>query len=288
MFQHKKSLFLFLLPGLAGILIFYTAPFSGGIYYALTDGTSKANIIGLHNFAAVLENRMFQTGLINSLLLSAFCVPPVWVLGFLTAFYIDRQKKATAVLRNVIFLPYVLPSSAVLLFWLMAFDDSGIVNQILSWFGLERIMFLSSPAMRIPVVFLFIWKNFGFAVIVYLSAMQSIPEILYESAVLDGAGFFSQCIHITLPHIVPTAFLVLLIEWVNAFRIFREVYLIGGAYPVMEVYTLQHFMNNMYSRLNYQYVTSAAYIFTFFLFIFFGSLFISQKLIVKRLEGNAD
>lgn len=280
-------MFLFLLPGLAGILIFYAGPFIGGIYYALTDGTAGTNFVGLQNFAAVWGNRMFQIGLRNSLELAALCVPPVWVFGFLTASCIDRQKKVTVLLRNVVFLPYVLPSCAVLLFWLTAFDDSGVVNRLLSCFGLERTIFLTSPAMRVPIVLLFVWKNFGFAVVVYLSAMQSIPELLYESAVLDGAGFFSQCLRITLPHIVPTAFLVLLIEWVNAFRIFREVYLIGGAYPAMDVYTLQHFMNNMYSRLSYPYVTSAAYLFTVFLFVFFGSLFLFQRRMVDRLEVDA-
>ena len=88
---------------------------------------------------------------------------------------------------------------------------------------------------------------------------------------------------IALPLILPSAFLVLILAWINAFRIFKEVYFIAGAYPDRSVYTLQHFMNNMFSRMNYQYVTASAYIFAFFVLIVFGILFILQRRAVRSM-----
>ena len=75
---------------------------------------------------------------------------------------------------------------------------------------------------------------------------------LYEFARLEGASAYKMATKITLPLILPTAFLVFVLAWVNAFKIFKEVYFIGGAYPNESVYTLQHFMNNKFSKLDYQ------------------------------------
>ena len=99
---------------------------------------------------------------------------------------------------------------------------------------------------------------------------------------LEGASFRQQAFNITLPLIVPSAFLVFILAWINAFRIFKEVYFIGGAYPDEAVYTLQNYMNNMYSKLNYQNVTTAAYSFAIIVFALFGVLFYIQKRAAAR------
>ena len=113
--------------------------------------------------------------------------------------------------------------------------------------------------------------------VIFLAALQAIPESLYEYATLEGASFTRQAFSITLPLIVPSAFLVFILCWVNAFRIFKEVYFIGGAYPDEPLYTLQNYMNNMYGKLNYQNVTTAAYSFALIVFALFGVLFYLQN-----------
>ncbi len=286
MFQHKKSLMLFLIPGLLGVLLFYVVPFLGGAYYSFTDGSAQARIVGFANYAAVWGNPMFQLGLKNSLLLSLMCAPNVWLLSFVIAELLRKLPSGTKTLRSMILLPYIMPSSAIILIWLLLFDYGGPINRLVSVLGLERIDFLSGQALRLPVVLLFTWKNLGFAVIVYLSAMQAIPQAYYEFATLEGAGFFRQLTSITLPSVLPTCFLVIILEWINAFKIFKEVYFIGGAYPDFDVYTLQNYMNNMYGNLNYQNVTTAAYTFAFMLFVLFGLLFWIQKIAIGAVEGE--
>jgi hypothetical protein len=126
-------------------------------------------------------------------------------------------------------------------------------------------------------------RDLGCAVIIFTAAFQSIPEPLYEYARLEGAGFFRQTFGITLPLVIPTAFLVIILEWINAFKIFKEVYFIGGAYPDESVYTLQNYMNNMYGKLNYQNVTTAAYSFAVIVFALFGALFLLQRRLLRKL-----
>ena len=220
---------------------------------------------------------MFVLGLKNTMLLSLICAPLVWVLSFGIAALLNRLRPRGAFFRNSVLLPYLMPSSAMLLIWLVAFDYGGVFNRLWVALGLQRVMWLQGAALRAPIILLFVWKNLGFAVIIFMAALQAIPEPLYEYARLEGAGFWRQTFGITLPMIVPTAFLVIILEWINAFKIFKEVYFIGGAYPDEAVYTLQNYMNNMYGKLNYQNVTTAAYSFAVIVFVLFGILFWIQK-----------
>ncbi|MBQ3270002.1 MAG: sugar ABC transporter permease [Clostridia bacterium] len=284
MFTKKKSLWLFLLPGALGLVLFYIAPFIGGIYYSLTDGSYKNAFVGLKNYISIWQNQMFVLGLKNTMELSLICAPLVWLLSFAIASQLNRLRPRGAFFRNSVLLPYLMPSSAMLLIWLVAFDYGGVFNRAVVALGGQRVVWLEGAQLRLPVVLLFVWKNLGFAVIIFLAALQAIPEPLYEYARLEGAGFWRQTFGITLPMIVPTAFLVIILEWINAFKIFKEVYFIGGAYPDEAVYTLQNYMNNMYGKLNYQNVTTAAYSFALIVFALFGALFITQRQLIKRLS----
>ena len=284
MFTRKKSVWLFLLPGMAGLMLFYVVPFIGGIYYSLTDGTYRNAFVGLTNYINIWKNSMFLLGLKNTMVLSLICAPMVWVLSFVIATLVNRLRPNGAFFRNSILLPYLMPSSAMLLIWLLLFDYGGVINRLLTYLGLERVIWLEGAELRVPIILLFIWKNLGFAVIIFLSALQTIPEPLYEYARLEGAGFFRQTFGITLPMIVPSAFLIIILEWINAFKIFKEVYFIGGGYPDEAVYTLQNFMNNLYSKLNYQSVTTAAYSFALIVFVLFGALFYTQRRLLRKFS----
>ena len=287
MYKKFRQALPFLLPGMAGLLLFYGIPFIGGIWYSVTDGSVKNEFVGLNNFTSVWQNPMFQLGLRNALELSLICAPLLFLLSFLLAAGLHRMRPAGAFFRSSVLMPYLMPSSAVLIIWLLWFDYGGPVNRILTALGGQRIDWLLGAELRIPVVLLFLWKNLGFCVIVFLSALQSIPESLYEYATLEGASFLKQTFSITLPLAIPSAFLVAILSFVNAFRIFKEVYFMAGAYPDEPLlYTLQNYMNNMYGKLNYQNVTTAAYIFALIVLALFGLLFISQRQALKRLNGG--
>ena len=273
----------YLLPGLIGLTLFYIVPFFGGIWYSFTDGSYKNAFVWFENYKNVWQNPMFQLGLKNTMLFSLICTPLVWALSFVVAILLNRIKPRGAFFRNSILMPYLMPSCAMLLIWLVLFDYGGVINRMVTALGLSRVSWLEGSALRIPVILMFVWKNLGFSVVIFLAALQSIPEPLYEYARLEGAGFFRQAWHITLPLVVPSAFLVFVMGWINAFKIFKEVYFIGGAYPDESVYTLQNYMNNMYSKLNYQNVTTAAYSFAIVVFLLFGLLFLTQRRLMKTL-----
>lgn len=277
MFKHKKSVWLFLLPGLAGLIIFYVAPFVGGIWYSLSDGSFENAFVGMENYRRIWKNEMFLLGLKNTLELSLVCAPLVWLCAFLVSMLLHRLKEDGVFFRNAVLMPYLMPTSAMLLIWLVVFDYGGVFNRLVTALGFERVLWLEGSALRVPVVIMYLWKNLGFSMVIFTAALQAVPESLYEYAELEGASFRQQAFRITLPLVTPTAFLVFVMAWINAFKIFKEVYFIGGAYPDDSVYTLQNYMNNMFSKLNYQNVTSAAYSFALIVFVLFGVLFLLEK-----------
>ena len=276
MFRRKKIVWLLLLPGLAGLMLFYVVPFFVGIYFSVTDGTYENNFVGLQNYVQVLQNPMFQLGLRNTWELSLLCAPVIWLMAFILSAMLRTLKEKSTPFRNILLLPYLMPSSAMLLIWTLMFDYGGVVNRLVVAMGLERVLWLEGDALRFPIVLLYVWKNLGFSVVLFASALSAVHPSLYEYAALEGAGWWTQAFRITLPQILPTAFLVFVLAWVNAFKIFKEVYFIGGSYPTQQIYTLQHFMNNMFAKLDYQKVTTAAYLFAIGVMVLFALMYLSK------------
>ncbi len=274
-----------MMPGLLLLLLFYCVPFIGGIRYSLTDGSFSNQFVGMENYRKLWSNPMFLQGIRNTAVFSVIGAPVLWLVSFLISSSLAGIHPYGGFARSTVLIPFLAPASAMILFWQVLFDYGGPLNQLLLLLGGDRIQWLTSDAMRIPILVMFLWKNLGLCIIVFLAALRSVPQALYESAELDGVKWFRKIFSITLPLIMPSAYLVFILSWINAFKIFREVYFLSGSYPDPSVYTLQHYMNNVFEKLNYQMVTSAAYSFAVIVLVLFGILFYLQQRSVNQMNG---
>ena len=152
MFYKKKSLWLFLLPGLLGLMLFYVVPFLGGIYFSMTDGTIANRIVWFDNYQRVWDNEVFRLGLKNSLELSLISAPLIFVFSFVLAVMLRALKEKSVGFRNLLLMPYLVPSAALLIVWQILFDYGGAVNRAAAALGFERVLWLESEALRVPVV----------------------------------------------------------------------------------------------------------------------------------------
>lgn len=276
--RYKTSaVLLFALPGLLGLLAFYAVPFVWGFYLSLMSDTARSTFVGFANYGKVIQNSIFVLGLQNSLLITAIAAPLCWAIAYVLAVVLQRVQFNTNFVRSTLIVPYIMPSSAILLYFLLLFDWGGLLNQILHMLGIPRILWLSGENLRVPVVLLYLWKNIGFCAIVFSAAMQSIPKALYEFAELEGISTLKRETAITLPLIAPSSFLVIVFAVINSFKIFREAYFIGGAYPDPSIYTFQNYMNNMFQKLNFSNVIAGAYIFALIVVAIFALLYLLQK-----------
>lgn len=265
--------FLFALPSLAGFALFFAVPSVISLYYCFTDGIGAMRFVGLSNFASLLQSGSFLLSVKNTLIFNAVSVPLIILLSFVFALLLQGGIKGLSYFRSFFILPLVIPVASVILVWQIMFDEYGVLNRMLSGFGAPDVAWMRSGWSMAVLVLVYLWKNCGYNVILFLAGINSIPKDYYESARIEGAGPFSCILRITIPFLVPTAFFVFVISVLNSFKVFREAYLLAGSYPDIHIYMLQHFMNNNFLNLSYPRLTTAAFLMAGIIAVFVFVLF---------------
>jgi multiple sugar transport system permease protein len=249
--------FFFILPGLTGFAVFFIIPFIISLGYAFMDKPIGGVFVGFSNFLALFQNAAYKKGLMNTLAFIAVSVPLNMGLSLGVALMINQLKRYKELFSLIFLIPLVIPSGSMAFFWKAVFSYDGALNGFLRELGMARINWLDSGLAFVVMVFIFIWKNLGYNMIIYLAGLGNIPRDYYEAAAVDGARPWQAFRYITLPQLLPTSILVLIMSIINSFKVFKEIYLITGSYPHESIYTLQHFMNNMFTSLNYSRLTTA-------------------------------
>ena len=249
--------FIFVLPGLIGFCIFFIFPFGLSLVYAFMDKPISGSFIGFKNFTSLFESRAYIRGLLNTIRFIGISVPLNLFLSLAIAMMVNKIIKNRQWFSLIFLIPLVIPSGSMVFFWKTLFSYDGALNGLLNSFGMTKINWLDSIAALPVMIFVFLWKNCGYNMILFLAGLSNIPKDYYEAAWMDNASSFQVLKHITIPCLLPTAIVALIMSIINSFKIFREIYLITGSYPHESLYTLQHFMNNMFASLNYPRLTSA-------------------------------
>ena len=248
---------LFLLPGFAGFCVFYIWPFCVSLYYSLLSRPVNGAFVGIKNYTEMFQNVAYLKGLANTVRFIGISVPLNMAFSLGIAMMIQGLARRKELFTLIFLIPLVIPSGSTVTFWKALLARDGALNGILFNFGVDKINWLDSNLTFWVIVVIFTWKNLGFNMVLYLSGLGNIPKEYYEAAWVDGAGPFQLFRKITLPQLAASSVLVLILSIVNSFKVFKEIYLITGSYPHESIYTLQHFMNNMFASLNYPKLTTA-------------------------------
>ncbi len=275
----------FLSPSFLGVMLFFVIPFFVVIYYANIDNLISQEYVGLDNIKNVLQNRAFRQASLNTLRFSLISVPLAIILSMVMALILDEEIPFKSYFRTFFLSPLMVPVASVVLIWQVLFDYRGVVNDILNVFGGGSIDWFKSSYGQLVVVILFLWKNLGYNMILFMAALSAIPRDVLEVSYLDGASHFKQFWYIKLRYITPTIFFVGIMSLINSFKVFREVYLLAGDYPYDSLYMLQHFMNNTFRSLDYQKLSAAAIIMCVVMIIIIGILFIFEDKVGRDVEG---
>lgn len=256
-FEKKQVVwaYIFLLPSLIGIAVFYVIPYIMCVYSSFV---SKGSFAGLDNYIKLFQNKAFLYALRNTVIFTAVAIPLLMIISFLIAKFLASFKKISAFFRSAYLMPIVIPAASLIYVWQLLFDDYGVVNNILSSLGIDTVQFFSSGFSMVMIIIIYIWKNCGFCVILFTAGLANLPKSVHESAYLEGASGFKTTIKITLPLITPTTFFVFLMAVINSFRMFRESFSLFGTYPNENIYFLQNFINNNYNNFNYPQLASSA------------------------------
>ena len=244
---------------LAGFLLFYVGPFAQVVWDSLSQGTGKSQLfVGLENYSRMFQNRMFLLAFGNSLLFLGVGLPAILLLSLALALFFKEQAQRFPLLRTVFLLPYVMPVAGTVLLIDLLFSEQGLANQLLLALGLPLGDWLQSPAAFWVMLLLYLWKSAGYSVVLLLAGLMAIPPDHYAVAQVEGAGRLQAFRYVTLPQLWYALFIAFVFSLINAFKCFREIFLVGGEHPHQSVYMLQHFINNAFQNLNYQRLSVAS------------------------------
>lgn len=275
----------FLGPSFLGVLVFYIIPFGVVVYYSVIQGPMNHSFVGLQNYQNVLQNKAFQDAVKNTLVFTGIAVPLAVVGSLALALMLECRIPMKSQFRTFFLSPMVVPIASVILVWQVLFHYNGVVNEFLSHFGVDKIDWLKSDFCKIVIVVLFLWKNLGYFMILFMAALNNIPRSLLEVADVEGASAAHKFFKIKLRYLSPTVLFVTILSIINAFKVFREIYLLTGDYPYTGLYMMQHFMNNMFKQLDYQRLSAAAVILALAMIVLIAILFAVENWFGKDVEG---
>lgn len=283
--RERRDEILFMSPSLLGMSVFFVLPFFVVIYYSLVDNPINHAFVGVDNFAGVLQNSAFLQAAKNTATFSLVAVPLAVVLSLLMAILLEENIPMRSQFRTFFLSPMMVPVASIVLIWQVLFDYHGVINEFVMHLGAAPIDWFKSDYSQIVIVVLFLWKNLGYNMILFMAALNAIPQEILEVATLESATEFQKFWYIKLRYLSSTILFVGILSLINSFKVFREVYLLTGDYPFDSLYMLQHFMNNTFRSLDYQKLSAAALIMAAVMVVVIGLLFFVEDKFGKDVEG---
>lgn len=246
--QEKDALsgYLFITPALISLLIFVVYPviasfvisgFNWGIL-------SSPRFIGIENYKTLFRDPIFLESLKNTFVWVIMYVPVSILISLIVALAMDMPLKGIGFFRTMFYLPVMTPMvvCALLFVWIYH-TDYGILNYILSFFKIHPVSWLTDKSISlISIALMSVWKHSGYNMLILLSALQGIPESLYEAAALDGITPWRKLINIKLPLIMPSMYFVILTSVIDAFQVFTEILIMTKGGPGYSTYTVSYYL----------------------------------------------
>ncbi len=223
-----------LLPTLALLFIFRFLPMLEAFVIAFCkyDLVHPATFIGFSNFIDLINDPLFRNSARISVAYVVFSVLPVWPLSLGLAVLFNRSLLLKNVLRSAVFMPVVMPAVVMAVVWTFMYQQDGVLNTALGWFGIDPFPWLRSSTYALPAVILIgIWRATPYYMVIFLAGLQAIPTEYYEAAEIDGAGRWAMFRDITLPLLKPTTLLVMVMTVIVAMKVFAVPMIMTGGGP---------------------------------------------------------
>ena len=242
----------FVSPALIAIVVFFVVPVLAALVLSFTDfdlygvaDHGNVRFVGFDNYRRLLDAPLFWTAFANTSLFVVVGAPLSIAVSLGAAMLVNaRLARARGMFRTALFAPVVTTVVAVAVIWRYILHTRyGLLNYVLGWFGIDAVDWLGDPHWSMPALIVFaVWKNFGYNMIIFVAALQAIPDELYEAARLDGARRLQQFRFITLPALGPTMLLVTILTMVGYFQLFAEPYVMTRGGPAHSTTSVLYFM----------------------------------------------
>ncbi|MED3855436.1 sugar ABC transporter permease [Priestia megaterium] len=238
----------FLGPALLLLLLFLIIPAIMSVYYAFTDyyllTPDMRKFVGLDNFINLFKDPIFLKSLANTLKFVVWVIPLQIGAALGLALLLNKQRKANTFFKVAYFSPVVMSLVVISVLWLYLLNpNEGIINNVLTYFGVSAQPFLTSPKQAMfTIVFVSAWQGAGFQMLIFLAGLQNIPGDVYEAAQLDGMNKWQRFIYITLPLLKPTSIFIFITTLIGAFKLLVQPMVMTQGGPVNSTMTVVYYI----------------------------------------------
>lgn len=268
--------YLFIAAPLLASVVFLLVPMLTSLWWSFNDysGLKPPHFIGLGNYVRLLtSDTIFWRALWNTTRFVVLGMSLGPTLGMVTALLLNRNIRLRSLFRTAYFLPVMTSMVVVATIWRMLFNHNGLFNTILLGFGLDRIGWLSDPNWALfSIVIASVWQGFGFEMVIFLAALQSIPKELYEAAMIDGASAWLRFRRITLPSLRPVLLYVYIIGIIGSYQVFDQIFVMTGGRtgggPMNSTISMVLYLYQKFLDLRLGYASAIAYILFVILVLF--------------------
>ncbi|MGI6207767.1 MAG: carbohydrate ABC transporter permease [Anaerolineae bacterium] len=262
-------------PWLIGFFLLTLAPIFASMYFSFTKYTvlQPPEWVGLQNYRTMLtDDPRFMTALYNTFYYTIFQVPLSLVLALTVAILLNQGMPGENLFRTVYYMPSVVSGVAMAMLWLWLFDPNlGLVNEVLSWFGIRGPLWMQSPSWSKPALILMSMWGIGGQMVIFLAGLQGVPQEMYEAAEVDGAGWFRKIRAVTVPLITPTIFFNLIMGMIGSFQVFTSAYVMtnGNGGPVNStLFYVLYLYQNAFRFFEMGYASGMAWILFLIIMVF--------------------
>ncbi len=272
--RKQKAWIYFLMPSFAGVMVFVLLPFADVIRRSFITAISE-EFTGIKNYQTVLGNSIFHLAVKNTLKFTIVSIPILVITGLLISLALLNLKHMQMI-KSMYLFPLAMPTATIVAVWKMLFYKQGFLNKFLTqlsvWLNLTEgdvtIDYIGTGAAFFVLAGTYIWKNLGYTIVLWLAGIMGVSSDILEAAKVDGAKKWQSLIFVLLPNLKGSLYTIVILSFLNSFKIYREAYLVAGSYPHESMYLLQHLFNNWFVNLELDKMAAAAVLVGGFLFIF--------------------
>jgi len=245
-FYKKYIPYLFLLPAIVMLVIFFFVPFFQTIilsFYDYSKDIYSPFFAGIENYKMLFSNKEFYQTLFNTFMFLIMVVPVLAILPLVVAIFINQKIKGINIYKVLIYLPVVVSIVVVAIAFKWLYSQEGILNYIIEFLGISPIGWLTDTKFAmLSVAIVTIYKGIGYYMMIYLSALIGVPKDLYEATEVDGANEFVKHLTVTIPHLMPVIALVVTISSISALKVFAEIYVMTKGGPLNSTKTIVYYI----------------------------------------------
>jgi ABC-type sugar transport system permease subunit len=256
--------YLFILGPVISTTVFLFIPMISSFAFSLTEwsGLQPPQFVGLANYKKLIfDDPKFVKSFVNTTIFVILGQGSGPIFGLISALALNQKVRFRAGFRTAYFLPVMTSLVVVATVWKMLYNENGLINGLLRTVDLPTTRWLNNPATAlVSVIVTSVWQGFGFETVIFLAALQAIPQELYEAAMIDGANAWNRFWHVTLPSLRPVIVMIYIIGIIGTYQVFDQIYVMTDGGPVNSSRTIVFHLWDNFHYMKFGYASAVAYV----------------------------